>query len=96
MTGPEGEKYDKRKEKDPLEVASYEKPWWLRAYSLPGTPRYTSVLRQVKGSYLINVPGHNLINKPQFPPKKHQTKQQQQTNKTKNNNGELASRAPYH
>ena len=39
MKGPEGEKKDKRKEKDPLEVASYDKPWWLRACSLPGTPR---------------------------------------------------------
>ena len=39
MKGPEGEKSDKRTEKDPLEVASYDKPWWLRAYSLPGTPR---------------------------------------------------------
>ena len=32
----------KEKEPDPLlalEVASYDKPWWLRAYSLPGTPR---------------------------------------------------------
>ena len=33
MNGPEGEKSDKRKEIDPLEVASYGKPWWLRAYS---------------------------------------------------------------
>ena len=30
---------NKRKEKDPLDVASYDKPWWPRAYSLPGTPR---------------------------------------------------------
>ena len=30
---------NEKKEKDPLEVASYDKPWWLRACSLPGTPR---------------------------------------------------------
>ena len=28
----------KENKKDPLEVASYNKPWWLKAYSLPGTP----------------------------------------------------------
>ena len=31
MKGPEGEKLDKRKETDPTEVASYNKPWWLRS-----------------------------------------------------------------
>ena len=39
MNGPEGEKYDKRKEIGPWEVAFYDKPWWLEAHSLPGTPR---------------------------------------------------------
>ena len=27
--GPEGETLNKRKETDPIEVASYDKPWWL-------------------------------------------------------------------
>ena len=33
---------EKRKEIDPLEVTSY-KPWWLRTYSLLGTPQGASV-----------------------------------------------------
>ena len=34
MNEPEGDKQDKIKEIDPLEVASYDKPWWLRSILL--------------------------------------------------------------
>ena len=46
MKGPEGEKFDKRKETDPTEVASYKKPRRLRLkqFNSPAIPR---------GSHLI-------------------------------------------
>ena len=57
MNGPEGEKYDKRKEIEPLEVASYDKPWWLRSILL--TSRIKSHGTTLLGSHTLSVMGQH-------------------------------------